>query len=114
MKSLRETCAAWLERNTPTTPEKAAWSALDERQKLFILRGLGLNPHTFAIERMTNHERVRLFNCVKAWAGTAERLQGILGTCKAEQQAEHLQLVSRVDAETLPAPMVEQRRGQAA
>lgn len=118
MKSLRETCAQWLERNTPTTPEKAAWSALDERQKLFILRGLGINPHTFAIERMTNHERVRLFNCVKAWAGTAERLQGILGTCRAEQQAEHLRLVDPVsrpliDAIRPPAPK-QQQKGKAA
>ena len=97
MKSLRETCAQWLERNTPTTPEKAVWAALDERQKLFILRGLGLDPYTFAMERMTNHERVRLMQCVKAWAGTAERLQGILHTCRAQQQAEHMRLVQPID-----------------
>ena len=52
---------------------------------------------------MTNHERVRLFNCVKAWAGTAERLQGILGTCRAEQQAEHLRLVEPPKQHQAPA-----------
>lgn len=126
MKSLRETCAPWLERNRPTTPERAAWSALDDRQKLFILRGLGLNPHTFAMERMTNHERVRLMNCIKAWAGTAERLQSILGTCRAEQQAEWLRLVdpvSRPLIEDISRPLIdamqtpdpkEQRKEQAA
>lgn len=103
MKSLRETCAQWLERNTPTTPEKAVWAELDERQKLFILRGLGLNPHTFAMERMTNHERVRLMRCIQDWAGKASTLQSILKTCRAEQQAEHLRLVERKPQHQAPA-----------
>lgn len=106
-------CRSFLE-NQPAEPEVAVWQALDLRQKQFILRGLGMDPSTFAMHLMTNHERTRLMKCIEAWAGTAERLRSIMKTCKAKQQAEHLQLVNRVDTETLPAPLIDQRKGQAA
>lgn len=110
-------CRAMLEKQ-PTSPERAVWDSLDVPQKQFILRGLGIDPTTFAIYRMTTKERQRLMQCVKAWAGTAERLQGILNTCRAEQQAEHLRLVDPVSRPLIdgirpPAPK-EQQKGRAA
>jgi len=97
MKTLRETCAQWLDIRQPSDPETAVWAELDTLQKQFILRGLGIDPTTFVMNAMTRRERNKLFECVKAWAGTAERLQGILNTCRAEQQAEHLRLVQPID-----------------
>ncbi|WP_062818012.1 hypothetical protein [Alcanivorax sp. NBRC 102024] len=118
MKTLRETCAKWLDIRQPSDPETAVWAELDTAQKQFILRGLGIDPTTFVMNAMTRRERNKLFECVKAWAGTAERLQGILGTCRAEQQAEHLRLVDPVsrpliDAIRPPAPK-QQQKGKAA
>ncbi len=100
MKSLRETCAQWLERSRPADPESAVWAELAPAQQLFILRGLGLDP--------------KLMECIRAWAGTAERLQGILHTCCAEQQKQHLSLVADIDRQTLPQAPAPARKERAA
>ncbi|WP_290516889.1 hypothetical protein [Alcanivorax sp.] len=114
MKSLRETCAAWLERSRPADPESAVWAELSPAQQLFILRGLGLDPDRLTMHNMTRRERAKLMTCIEAWAGTAEKLRAILGTCRAEQQRDHLTLVADIDRQTLPQAPAPARKERAA
>ena len=96
----------------PSAPERAVWAELDMRQKIFILRGLGINPTDFSVHALKAHERELLMACVMGWAGTAERLRRIMKTCRAEQQAEHLRVVASADVGQ--APVLAEKKGRAA
>ena len=39
------------------TPEQAAWDALTKQQRAFVLRGLGLDPHTLTYRTLTLRQR---------------------------------------------------------
>lgn len=76
------------------TPEQAAWDALTKQQRAFVLRGLGLDPHTLTYRTLTLRQRQAFRQAVEGWAQSAARLNGIIASANAEQLRRHQSVVA--------------------